>query len=105
MAMSAFQGFKHEIVQFASLSKDALHVYVGLAVFLLGAALARKGLRSVVPLIAVLAIALLGELLDVRDELRRHGRILAGESLRDIVNTVFWPLVLWLLARYSRLFG
>jgi len=23
-------------------------------------------------------------------------------SLHDLVNTCFWPLVLWLLARYTR---
>ncbi len=100
--MSTFHSMKHEIVQFASLSKDALHIHVGLAVFLLAAAVARKGLRSVFPLIAVLAVALLGELLDARDDFRKFGHWRFGASLHDFVNTVFWPLTLWLLARYSR---
>ncbi|MET0281707.1 MAG: hypothetical protein ABW278_11400 [Steroidobacteraceae bacterium] len=102
MAMSTFQSMKHEIVQFASLSKDALHIYVGLTVFLLAASVARKGLRSVFPLLAVAGVALLGEALDARDEFRRQGHLLWGASLHDIMNTMFWPLAIWLLARYSR---
>lgn len=102
MAMSTFQSMKHEIVQFASLSKDALHIYVGLAVFLIAASVARKGMKSAFPLIAVVAVALLGELLDARDEFRKHGRLLWGANLHDIINTTCWPLALWLLARYSR---
>lgn len=102
MAMSAFQSMKHEIVQFASLSKDALHIYVGMGVYLVTAALAQKGLRSVFALLAVLAVAMAGELLDARDDLRVHGHWRVMASLHDLVNTMFWPLALWLLARYSR---
>jgi hypothetical protein len=102
MAMSAFQSMKHEIVQFASLSKDALHIYVGMGVFLLGSAVAQKGLRSAFAILAVIALALLGELLDARDDFRTHGHWRVMASLHDFVNTVFWPLMLWLLARYSR---
>lgn len=95
--MSTFHSIKHEIVQFASLSKDALHIYVGLLVFLLAAAVARKGVRSTFPLIAVLVVAFLGEVLDTLD-----GRWLFRASLHDFVNTAFWPLMIWLLARYTR---
>src|SRR5262245_11257339 len=103
MAMSTFQTFKHELVQFAELSKDALHIYVGLAVFLIGAAIARKGLRSTMALLLVLAVALVGEILDLRDEFRSHERFKWWASLHDLLNTCFWPLVLWLLARYTRI--
>ena len=93
---------KHEIVQFASLSKDALHIYVGMGVFLLGAAVAQKGIRSALAILAVVALAALGEMLDARDDLRIQGHSRVMASLHDLVNTVFWPLMLWLLARYSR---
>jgi hypothetical protein len=102
MAMSTFQGFKHELVHFAELSKDALHIYVGLAVFLVGVAIARKGLRSGFAMLAVLLVAIAGEVLDLRDEIRDHERLKIWASLHDLVNTCFWPLVLWLLARYTR---
>jgi hypothetical protein len=102
MAMSTFQSFKHEIVTAAALSKDALHIYVGLGVFLVASMFAKKGMRSMVPLIAVLIVAVAGELLDVRDELHRAGRWKFWASVHDFVNTAFWPLMLWLLARYTR---
>jgi hypothetical protein len=102
MAMSAFQSMKHEIVQFASLSKDALHIYVGMGVFLISSAVAQKGLRSAFAICLVVALAVLGELLDARDDLRIHGHWRFLASLHDLVNTLFWPLMLWLLARYSR---
>jgi hypothetical protein len=102
MAMSAFQSMKHEIVQFASLSKDALHIYVGMATYLIAAAVARQGLRSVYAMLAVLVIAALGEILDARDDVRKLGEWRVRSSLHDFVNTLLWPLMLWLLARYSR---
>ena len=102
MAMSAFQGFKHELVQLASLSKDALHIYVGMTVFLVVAAIARKGLRSGLAVLVVLAVAVVGEILDLRDEYRSREHLLWLASLHDLLNTCFWPLVLWLLARYTR---
>jgi hypothetical protein len=102
MAMSAFQGMKHEIVQTLSLSKDALHIYVGMTMFLIGTALAQKGLRSVFPLLTVLALACLGEALDARDDFHKYGHWRVMASVHDLLNTMFWPTVIWLLARYSR---
>ena len=100
--MSAFQSMKHEIVHFASLSKDALHIYVGMGAYLISAAFASKGLRSVFALSVVVLLAMLGELLDARDDLRKLGHWRYLSSLHDFANTLFWPLALWLLARYSR---
>jgi hypothetical protein len=101
--MSPFQSFKHEVVQFAALSKDALHIYVGLAAFLVVAALARKGLRSTAALLVVVGVAVAGEILDLRDEIRFREHVNWWASVHDLLNTCFWPLVLWLLARYTRI--
>jgi DMSO reductase anchor subunit len=102
MALSTFQSFKHELGTMVGLSKDALHVYFGLAAFLLAAAVVRQGLRSWIPLLLALAMAVAGELLDARDNFRTYGQWRVGASVHDIINTMFWPLALWLLARYSR---
>lgn len=102
MASLTFQDLKFDVMSVVGLSKDALHVYVGLIVFLVAAAVVKPGLRSRLPLLAVFLVALLGEILDVRYNLRtfHRGRLMA--SVHDLVNTMFWPLALWLLARYSR---
>jgi hypothetical protein len=105
METSAVQSIKLTIVAVAGLSKDALHIYVGLAVFLIVAIVLRKPLRSIVPWIAVIAIAVAGEVLDMRDDLSSLGCWRWDASLHDILNTLFWPTILFLLAKFGIFFG
>jgi hypothetical protein len=99
METSWYQEVKLVLVSTLGLSKDALHVHVGLGVYLLVAILLRRPLSSVVPLAAVLLAALAGEALDMRDDVRSLGYWRWQASLGDILNTTFWPFVIWLLAR------
>lgn len=105
MEASTVQTLKLALVSMTGLSKDALHIYVGLAVFLLTAFILRKSLRSLIPLVVVLIAAVAGELLDRRDDLLSLGRWRWGASLHDVINTLFWPTVLWLVFRLSPLFS
>ena len=105
METSAVQSLKLAIVELTGLSKDALHVYVGLAIFLAVAAISRKPLRSIVPWLAVLVVAIAGEVVDMIDDLSNLGHWRWDASLRDVLNTLFWPTVLWLLGRRGVLFA
>lgn len=96
MELSFVQSSKLAIVAATGLAKDALHVYTGMAVFLL-VLLWRRSSRSLMPLFAVLLVAVLGELLDRRDDLASLGRWRWRASLHDLINTLFWPTVLTLL--------
>lgn len=87
------------MVSATGLSKDALHIYLGLAVFLLVATALRKPLRSFVPWAAVVVVALAAELMDLRDNLASLGQWRWSASLHDLANTMFWPTVLMVLAR------
>lgn len=102
MKVSAIQSVKLLIMQVTDLSRDALHVYAGLAVFLLTAALLRKNLRSPVPWLAAFLLACGMEVVDAIDALRSYGHWWARESAHDIVNTSFWPTVLFVLARWTK---
>jgi hypothetical protein len=102
MATSAFQSAKLEIVSALGLSKDALHIYVGLLVFFAAVAILRKSLRSLIPLVLVLAIAVLAEAFDARDDIADLGHWRIKASIRDILNTMFWPAILCVLARYTK---
>jgi hypothetical protein len=104
METSIVQATKHAIVTATGLEKDALHVYVGLTVFFVVAVLFKKSLRSLWPCLVVLAVAIAGEILDMRDDLASLGYWRWKASLHDLVNTQFWPVVILLLARFSRLF-
>ena len=101
--MSGFQQFKVALVQLLGLPKDALHIYVGLAVFLAAAALLRRPLGSWVPIAAALAAALAGEAWDVIETHAAGAQIHWDRNWHDIWNTCFWPATLFLLARYTRL--
>lgn len=105
METTTFQAIKLAIIAASQLSRDALHVYVGLATFLFAAKVFRRPIGSFVPLLAVLAIAMLVEAVDLRDDLVTRGRMRWLASTHDILNTLFWPTVLMLVARYTRLMG
>lgn len=105
MEPSTFQSIKLAIVKTVGLSRDALHIYVGLTVFLATAALMRKSLRSMVPWFAVIVVAVACEMLDMRDDFARFGYWRWRASLHDILNTLFWPTVFFLLTRFGIFFG
>ena len=100
--MSGFQSLKLWLVGTLGLPRDALHIYVGLIVFLGFAALFRLPLRDWRPLAAALFVALAGEAWDLYDA---RGGIDAPEwrqSWHDLWNTMLWPFVLFALARWTR---
>jgi len=100
--MSPFQQAKMALVELLGLPKDALHIYVGLALFLAAAALLRRPLGSLVPISAVLAAALAGEAWDLIDTHAAGARAHWDRNWHDIWNTCFWPAILFLLARYTK---
>jgi hypothetical protein len=104
LANSSFvQSLKLDIVGLTGLSKDALHVYVGIGVWLLAAALLRRSISTLRPWLAVLLVACAIEGFDAFDDWVDLGRWRWRASLHDVVNTMLWPTVLALLARYTRL--
>src|SRR5690349_10574907 len=92
--MSDFQHFKIWLSHAVGLPKDALHVYVGLAIFLLAAILFRRSLGARLPILAVIGAALAGEIWDVVETNAAGQRIIWAASWHDLWNTCFWPLVL-----------
>jgi cell shape-determining protein MreD len=104
METSAIQSIKLAIVAATGLSKDALHIYVGLAVFLAAAIVLRKPLRSNVPWFVVVSVVITGEVLDMRDDISSLGYWRWGASLHDILNTLFWPSIFLLLAKFDIFF-
>jgi hypothetical protein len=106
METSIAQSVKLTIVEVSHLSKDALHIYLGLGVFVVTALVFRKRIQSsLVPWLAVLLVASLGEIVDMHDDIKTLGYWRWAASLHDVLNTMFWPTVLLILARFTRLFG
>ena len=99
--MSEFQQAKVWLSHVLGLPKDALHIYVGLIVFLLAAGLFRQPLRGRWPILAVIGVALAGEAWDIVETAAASERIAWWNSWLDVWNTCLWPGVLFLLARFT----
>jgi hypothetical protein len=89
--------WKADLGERIGMSEDLLHVHAGLAIFLLTALLLRKRMRSWIPIGFVVALALGNELIDYG---RGKGWDITSSSI-DFLNTIFWPTLLFLLARRS----
>ncbi|MFO2466137.1 hypothetical protein OOJ96_22505 [Pseudomonas sp. 15FMM2] len=104
MDTSTTQGIKLAIVSATGLSKDALHIYVGMAVYLILIAIARR-FRPYFAWLAVLLIACAGEWVDRRDDIGSLGYWRWQASAHDVLNTLFWPTaltLLWLLKCHNK---
>lgn len=104
METTAVQTIKLAIVAATGLSKDALHIYVGLAAFLIAAVVSKRPLSSLRPWGVVLLVATAGEFVDMRDDFSSFGCWRWSASLHDILNTIAWPTVFLVLARNTRIF-
>lgn len=99
--MSALQSAKVWAMGWTGLGKDALHIYVGLLVFIALLALTRWRIGTAKPLLVVAAVALAGELWDLRDTFVRGLPLRLDGNWHDLWNTCFWPAVLTALARWT----
>ena len=104
--MSEYQEAKRIIVSILELSKDSIHMHVGLIVFFLAVVLWKKGSIEARCLIPVVIVASLMEILDLRYDYISlgHFRLKAiTASIHDLLNTTFWPVVIVVLARMGKL--
>ncbi len=100
--MTLFQTVKQFLVDLTDLSKDALHIHVGLAVMLAVMILFRKSLADWRPIVAVAVASVAGEIWDLLDAFNHDEPISWNANWKDIWNTMFWPTVLFILARFTR---
>ena len=109
-----FQTFKVGIIAATGLEKDALHIYVGVSVYLLSLIVPRpmfkkQSIRAFMALIIVTAVALAGEYLDNRHILLPKGFFALKDtdikaSIHDLINTCLLPYVLYALHRWTTIF-
>ena len=93
--IATYSAAKTHLSDFLGASEDLLHVHAGLLIFFATALLLRRRMRSPIPVALVWVFALGNELIDAFSP----GPIDQFEPLADLANTVFWPTLLFLLAR------
>jgi hypothetical protein len=93
-ATAAYQGFKLMLIDLTGLSRDALHIHMGLGILLAIRLIWRGRWRWQAAWIAVLAFALAGEVFDWRGEQLRGVAVPLSAHWHDIWNTLLWPTIL-----------
>lgn len=86
-----FYSLKHALLGVVPLAADAMHVHIGMLLFLLVAAIARNERRFTIAFLVVLAICLAGEMLDIAYDLHAGRPLRWRNSIKDIVGTTLWP--------------
>jgi hypothetical protein len=99
-APQELQTFKIAALDYTGLSKDALHVYGGMTLFLCVRMLWRWRGGWMLAWLAVLALALSIEGLDMKAEQAGGSIVPDAEHWHDIWNTMVWPTVLLLIGRW-----
>ena len=109
-----FQNFKVGIMGITGLEKDALHIYFGISIYLFSLLLFRPifrkySIRAFIALIIVTGFALLGEYLDNRSTISELGVLgisstQRSNSIHDLLNTCFWPYMLYALTKWTNIF-
>ena len=97
---SLFGERKASLVELSGLDKDALHIYFGLALFLIVRLFWRWRGGWVVAWLTVLAMAVGGEWLDMTREMGDATIQPDAAHWHDVWNTMFWPTVLLLVGRW-----
>jgi hypothetical protein len=100
--MSFFQSTKTFLGEVTNLGKDALHIYVGLGVMLLVVIVFKRPLSDWRPIAAVALASVAGEIWDVIDTFSHGSTPKWNANWKDIWNTMFWPTMLFGLARFTR---
>jgi hypothetical protein len=100
--VSVLQSAKLVLMELTNLGKDALHIYVGMGVMLVVAIGFKRSLSDWRPLAAVALASVAGEIWDVIDTFSHGGRPRWDANWKDIWNTMFWPTILFGLARFTR---
>lgn len=104
--MSTYQNAKSVIVTLLELSHDSIHVHLGLLVFFGAVVLWKKGAIEARCLIPVAITAALMEVFDLRDDytyLSYFRQTALTASIHDLINTMFWPVVIVVLAWVGKL--
>lgn len=88
---------KTDLSELLHLSKDALHIHIGIGLYVIAMLAFRRGPGSWWPWLTVLGFALLNEAIDLyHNGISNPG--LSG-SLKDMINTMVWPTVIVVFAR------
>lgn len=92
-----YAAFKTSLASEFGASQELLHMHAGLAIFFTVALVFRQRMRSWLPIALVYIFAIGNEAIDAIGSGEFNPK--DSEPFFDVLNTVFWPTLLFLLAR------
>lgn len=105
LRMSNFEALKFLLITLTGLAKDALHIYIALAIFLGSCLIFGWKARQWRPWLLVLAVAITGEVWDILRALELGQKPGLQGNWQDIWNAMLIPTALLVLSRYSSIFA
>jgi hypothetical protein len=96
-----YNALKTDIANFVGISKDALHIHLGLLLFVGLVLVLRRSPAHPLPWLLVLGFELANEVMDIFHWHAGTWSFQIGDSGKDLINTMLWPTVILLLARLS----
>lgn len=96
-----YNAIKTDLAAFLDITKDALHIHIGLAIFVALILILRRSPGSIVPWLGVLAFEVLNEGLDIFHWHEGAFFFEIGDAFKDIAITMFWPTVVVLGVRIA----
>ncbi|MDZ4308024.1 hypothetical protein [Allopontixanthobacter sp.] len=103
--MSNYEAFKVILITLSGLSKDALHIYIALGVYLGSCLIFGWKARQWRPWLLVLGVAIMGEVWDIQRNLELSQDLNLRGNWKDIWNALLIPTALLVLSRYSTIFA
>jgi hypothetical protein len=91
-----YNTLKTDLATFLGISKDALHIHLGLAIFVALMLILRRAPSSLLPWLGVLAFELVNEAMDIFHWHEGAFSFEVGDSLKDLINTMIWPTLIML---------
>jgi hypothetical protein len=96
---SPYQQLKNHILAIVGISKDAVHIYIGIGCLLISILLLRLPPTSFKALILTVIVSLGMEAMDLRDNVKYREMTRVMASLHDIWNTNLLPFLVVLTLR------
>ncbi|MCU4315538.1 hypothetical protein KTH46_10950 [Acinetobacter bereziniae] len=100
MLLSKIQEFALSLKHFTGLSSDALFIYAGLILYFIVAAIHKRQLKSNIAMILTVVLAFSIEIFNARADIFGKGYWRIWSSIHSIVNMIFWPYMIWAMARF-----
>lgn len=97
-----YNALKTDLADWLGITKDALHIHIGLAIFVGLLVLLKRSPASLVPWLGVLGFELVNELMDIFHWHAGSFSFEVGDSLKDIANTMAWPTIVLVCFRVAQ---